>query len=603
MCTPADEHQGPPVDRTIRSAHILPSVDESSRIESIPVSNSLVGVGSHPSPPLSLPAINLDGNSATIVSHEHGGAHGPEQSWIVPNVDDDDESPQLDERSRQPSNRIRASLARQPSIESFSIHLDEDRTTFLPGQRIDGHVRLSLTHLCKIKLLRVRFTGLIVTHTQKRRNGKSNSNDQQSVVFLFREIFNHIGSTQPNDSPVDLDAADHIFPFSFRVPPTSLPASFLGPYGEIRYEVTCILLPFNSTKRVESIPITIPSTRDVNTPELQEPKTIDLVCGAGRFWWKSGHIDVHASLSRHGFTSEDTASLKIAIVNHSANALVIRDIALKQQVMYKAFTEVQGPRTERIHKINFSERIGATTRKITRLVQFPIPSSSIISPDISTPVLQVTHSIGFKVQSCAPWSRICKVYLPIVIAGFPFTLFDDHLFRRSVDTLPIYEGNGELERRHVEEDVDTSENLDNMNEEMDTPEAGEADLDTSIPTLSNGLSRAAMSPQDDAEGHLRRISSVSGSSEFEVSDSQGLESIPTDAGEQSDEVHFKGKPYMGHVLNSVHQDIAITQIDNDTVLIGPAYSGTTTGSNVPSRHTHPVSRETTSDLDLREPSG
>ncbi|KAH6562144.1 hypothetical protein BASA60_011222 [Batrachochytrium salamandrivorans] len=453
MCTPADEHQGPPVDRTIRSAHILPSVDESSRIESIPVSNSLVGVGSHPSPPLSLPAINLDGNSATIVSHEHGGAHGPEQSWIVPNVDDDDESPQLDERSRQPSNRIRASLARQPSIESFSIHLDEDRTTFLPGQRIDGHLNL-------------------VDHYRK-----SNSNDQQSVVFLFREIFNHIGSTQPNDSPVDLDAADHIFPFSFRVPPTSLPASFLGPYGEIRYE--------------------------------------------------SGHIDVHASLSRHGFTSEDTASLKIAIVNHSANALVIRDIALKQQVMYKAFTEVQGPRTERIHKINFSERIGATTRKITRLVQFPIPSSSIISPDISTPVLQVTHSIGFKVQSCAPWSRICKVYLPIVIAGFPFTLFDDHLFR----------------------------------------------------------------------------SSVSGSSEFEVSDSQGLESIPTDAGEQPDEVHFKGKPYMGHVLNSVHQDIAITQIDNDTVLIGPAYSGTTTGSNVPSRHTHPVSRETTSDLDLREPSG
>ncbi|KAH6602628.1 hypothetical protein BASA61_000961 [Batrachochytrium salamandrivorans] len=548
MCTPADEHQGPPVDRTIRSAHILPSVDESSRIESIPVSNSLVGVGSHPSPPLSLPAINLDGNSATIVSHEHGGAHGPEQSWIVPNVDDDDESPQLDERSRQPSNRIRASLARQPSIESFSIHLDEDRTTFLPGQRIDGHVRLSLTHLCKIKLLRVRFTGLIVTHTQKRRNGKSNSNDQQSVVFLFREIFNHIGSTQPNDSPVDLDAADHIFPFSFRVPPTSLPASFLGPYGEIRYEVTCILLPFNSTKRVESIPITIPSTRDVNTPELQEPKTIDLVCGAGRFWWKSGHIDVHASLSRHGFTSEDTASLKIAIVNHSANALVIRDIALKQQVMYKAFTEVQGPRTERIHKINFSERMVLPLAKLPDLSSFlslPHPSYLLTS------LLQ-----------CCKSPTLLDLKFKAVHRGLGYARGRWTRLRRD-----------------------------------------EADLDTSIPALSNGLSRAAMSPQDDAEGHLRRISSVSGSSEFEVSDSQGLESIPTDAGEQPDEVHFKGKPYMGHVLNSVHQDIAITQIDNDTVLIGPAYSGTTTSSNVPRRHTHPVSRETTSDLDLREPSG
>ncbi|XJO78665.1 hypothetical protein BDV3_003070 [Batrachochytrium dendrobatidis] len=344
--------------------------------------------------------------------------------------------------------RSRSSSAAKNVVTAFELQLDQNKTTFLPGQRIDGHVGLSISSECSVKLLRVRFSGLISTYTNKRKNRKPNTDDQQSIVFLFREIFNHLGSGQPGHPPVILEAGDHTFPFSFRVPPTSLPASFVGPYGEIRYEVAAIFLHSYLPKQMVTVPITIPSTLDVNTSELQEPKTIELTCGAGRLWWKSGHIDICASLPRHGFTSEDTASLKIEIVNHSANALIIQDIALKQQVMYKAFAEVRGPRTERIHKINFSERIGATTRKITRLVQFPIPASSVISPDISTPVLQVTHSIGFKVQSCAPWSQTCKVYLPIVIAGFPFTLFDDNLLRRSVDTLPIYDGSrGTVEPR------------------------------------------------------------------------------------------------------------------------------------------------------------
>ncbi|KAL2913972.1 hypothetical protein HK105_206563 [Polyrhizophydium stewartii] len=331
----------------------------------------------------------------------------------------------------------------QNALLGFTVQLDDNKTTFVPGQRIEGHVALSLQLPCEVKLLRVRFTGCVVTHIQKRRSGSSN--DHNSAFYIFKEIYNLLGSGQSSDPPVVADAADHIFPFAFRVPPTSLPATFEGPYGEVRYEVTAVLLRVGLPKMVVTIPITIPSTLNVNSRDLQQPISVDTVCRAGRFWWSNGHIDVRASLPRNGFSSEETAPLKIEIVNHSGSALIVRDIALKQRAMYKTFAEIRGPRTERIHKINFSERIPGDVRKITRLVQFPVPSAAVISPTIFTPILQVTHVIGFKIQSAAPWSSVYKIQLPVIIAGFPFTLFDDNLNRRSVDTLPLYERDNWIE--------------------------------------------------------------------------------------------------------------------------------------------------------------
>ena len=66
--------------------------------------------------------------------------------------------------------RSRSSSAAKNVVTAFELQLDQNKTTFLPGQRIDGHVGLSISSECSVKLLRVRFSGLISTYTNKRKN-------------------------------------------------------------------------------------------------------------------------------------------------------------------------------------------------------------------------------------------------------------------------------------------------------------------------------------------------------------------------------------------------------------------------------------------------
>lgn len=135
--------------------------------------------------------------------------------------------------------------------------------------------------------------------------------------------------------------------------------------------------------------------------------------------------------------TEEVAPLKIEVTNHSGHGLIINHISLKQRVLYKTFQETRGPRTELIHRLNFSEKIDCTPRKITRFIQYPIPSVHEMPPTLFTPILQVSHVMSFTLKSLAYWSKPVKVEVPIVIGGFPFTLFDESS-RRSVDTLPVY---------------------------------------------------------------------------------------------------------------------------------------------------------------------
>ncbi len=61
-----------------------------------------------------------------------------------------------------------------------------------------------------------------------------------------------------------------------------------------------------------------------------------------------------------------------------------------------------------------------------------------MDPDIQTSILEVKHAIELKLMSTAKFSEKVKLVLPVVIAGFPYLLFEEALMRRSVDTLPRY---------------------------------------------------------------------------------------------------------------------------------------------------------------------
>ncbi|KAI9008399.1 hypothetical protein BC832DRAFT_423010 [Gaertneriomyces semiglobifer] len=310
----------------------------------------------------------------------------------------------------------------------------ENRTIFMPGQKVEGHLILSASHTVDIKLLRIRFSGIVQAQLYK-----NDTSQNVSTMTLFKEIQTFIGSAVPSDPAVSVAAGEQRFPFAFRVPPSQLPASFEGPYGRVRYEVAAVCARPHHLNKLTFLNLTVPSTTDATDLDLIQPSLAMGQAPVGFWLWKSGHLEVTVSAPKTGFASEEVVPLKVEITNHSGAGACLKEIYLKQRVTYRTAEDVRGPVTERIHRLSFSEHYSHLTRRINRVINFPIPSTSIMSPTITTSILDVSHVIIVKVVSRARLSKPVKVELPIVIAGFPAVYFDNYVFRTSTETLPAYE--------------------------------------------------------------------------------------------------------------------------------------------------------------------
>jgi hypothetical protein len=190
-------------------------------------------------------------------------------------------------------------------VDFFTVTLDNSRTIYLPGQRVEGVVSISFKRPTSVRLLRVRISGHISTQLSKHDVSPTNV---LSLMTLFKDICN-LGETGTSENPlIEFPEGESVFPFAFRLPASALPASFDGAYGRIYYEVTAVLLlpPGSSTttKRVISIPITIPSTVSETTHDLT--REVQETGSISTFSWglfKNGRIDIHAKLPKEGFNS------------------------------------------------------------------------------------------------------------------------------------------------------------------------------------------------------------------------------------------------------------------------------------------------------------
>ena len=77
-------------------------------------------------------------------------------------------------------------------------------------------------------------------------------------------------------------------------------------------------------------------------------------------------------------------------------------------------------------------------QKITRRLNFTIPNSPILDPDISSRLIDVVHVLQVQLVLDTRFKRKLKIEVPLIIAGFPYMLFEESLYR-PVDALPLYE--------------------------------------------------------------------------------------------------------------------------------------------------------------------
>jgi len=182
-------------------------------------------------------------------------------------------------------------------ISQFEIHIDNERTTFLPGQKVEGYVALKLDEPLALSTLKIRFTGKVSTYLQRNNSGIAN---EHSTVTMFKELTNLL---LDNGAFHTLEAGEHIYPFQFRMPPTSLPASFVGPYGVVEYELMGICQRPRSERLVVTVNLSVPSTRDVNDEDLQLENIVKLKGRCGSWFWNVGYYDVAVRIPKIGYTS------------------------------------------------------------------------------------------------------------------------------------------------------------------------------------------------------------------------------------------------------------------------------------------------------------
>lgn len=215
-----------------------------------------------------------------------------------------------------------------PTIAQYEIHLDNERKVFLPGQRIEGFVVLNTTKDTKLHL-KLSFSGKVTTHLHK---GEFGARTETSVVTMFKDSHTLVGERLLR--MVDLPAGEWIYPFTFRMPATSLPASFKSPFGFVEYSLDSTLLVTSMLrKRIKTV-LTVPSSLNHHDVEFQEGVTASKTGWSGHKIWRDGRFDVKVSLPRKAYASEETVPVHVHILNHTPSALVLKSVSLKQKVKY-----------------------------------------------------------------------------------------------------------------------------------------------------------------------------------------------------------------------------------------------------------------------------
>lgn len=294
-------------------------------------------------------------------------------------------------------------------LDMFQLVLVDAKTTFVPGSMINGYITLPAE--LDIHRLTVVFAGVVSTHLFR--------NDYMCRNILFANKKTLYAS---DSDSLEESGPDRVFAFTFRVPPTALPASFSGSQGKVEYSLKATLMSANFAPLSEIVIVTIPPTKDIaQTVPQQMQSHVDS---------KRGALECTISTDQAEYCFSDIMNVKVDVLNHSPCSYTIERICLKQRVSYVILGRPK-TKSEHVHIIPYTETISHTGHA-SRMVRFPIPET--MDADNETKLITVTHRVQVDVRF---GKKRLKLTVPIVICGFPFMLFDDHL-TQVTEQLPVY---------------------------------------------------------------------------------------------------------------------------------------------------------------------
>uniref|UniRef100_A0A1I7TLY8 Arrestin_C domain-containing protein n=1 Tax=Caenorhabditis tropicalis TaxID=1561998 RepID=A0A1I7TLY8_9PELO len=303
-------------------------------------------------------------------------------------------------------------------LDRFEIVFNNPEEAYFAGQEISGKVIIENKEPKKVNEILLELKGRARTYWTKH-SGKSRKHCSHSEPY-FLEQFN-TGYTHKftivNDGKEKervLPAGIHQVPFSYTLP-KSLPSSFEGEFGHIRYTCKAICERPWDFDIVSRKAFTVVGIEDINSdPKLNEPVTCIESNHAVTFCCRStGSVTGEIKIPKCGFTPGEKIDVSFKVINLSSKT---RNMALRfvQQTTYKAKTFAGHEHIKTvvriISKIDKGEVPGGTTTEWQEEA-ITIPS---LPPKLGKcKILSVTYSVEFEVE------QTLTVPCSIVIGSIP----------------------------------------------------------------------------------------------------------------------------------------------------------------------------------------
>lgn len=230
-----------------------------------------------------------------------------------------------------------------------------------------------------------------------------------SVVYL-------VGSY--HGPPVELKAGYHSYKFSFFLP-ESLPTSFEGKYGKIRYSCTVTLDRPWALKSIQKLAFTVIKQLDLNkeSPTIRLPSKKELSKKYSLTFSKYRDIYMSLELSASGFVAGQRVDVIVDVNNNCDIEVDEIKLSLKKCIMYRA-TKPKKFTNEKVKPIEEIRLLGVGRRsKETFNVSLVIPTTPPTNQ--FSKVISLYYQIEVKAKVAKTIHRSAKISIPVIIGTIP----------------------------------------------------------------------------------------------------------------------------------------------------------------------------------------
>ena len=303
-------------------------------------------------------------------------------------------------------------------IQEFQVQFDNNREVYYSGEQVAGIVIVNTTEQIKCRKIQVKLTGVSYCHwttTRTVRDSKGNSRTvtdhhtgRESLVEQKAILFGS-DSSQSVKHP----SGRYVYKFAFNLPP-SLPSSFEGGTGHIRYMVEAkVDRPWKFDHKIRK-PFTVNQVIDVNLPQYTAPQSGEKRKQIGCLCCIAGNLNMQANIDRSGYCPGELIFLTASCENDSTRDMDCMRATLIQHVSYQASDGRTKGCSKKIARYE-GEKIAKRGQDSWTNQPFLIPP---LPPTINT--FPVSVGYEFKFQISVPWGFDPKISFGVTMGTVPF---------------------------------------------------------------------------------------------------------------------------------------------------------------------------------------